>query len=185
MATRNPDNPDRGHVDPGNSPDTTSGTVALPDGLADAIDLTSWANALVNRTKYREPDPDYLARTLLMQTLTAETVEAAFEQGGIRKMQESIPNTPGAGTGPIEIYGLYVAKSDEDDGPGSYMILDTRGLADGVEAKYTTGSQGLQAQVLTMIKLGNWPIRCNIARTDRQDRGGRYMLWMFPPDTEG
>lgn len=185
MATRNPDTNGAGNAEVAPSENAAPGTVALPRDLADVIDLTSWANALINRTKYREPDPDYLARTLLMQTLTADTVEAAFEQGGIRKMQESIPNTPGAGTGPILIYGLYVAKSDEEDGPGSYMILDTRGLADGVEAKYTTGSQGLQAQVLTMIKLGNWPIRCSIGRTDRQDRGGRYMLWMFPPDTEG
>ena len=154
----------------------------LPAALEGKLVLSSWAQSLVNHVPYAEPDPDYLSRMLLVQTLTAETPDAVFEQAGLRKLQEAIPNVPGGSTGPVEIYGLYVTGSDFGEGAPCYMILDTRDLETASEVKYTTGATQLQAQILRLVSFGVWPIRCKITRTERKDRGGRFLFWLFPPD---
>ena len=176
---------------PNTEDDTAHGTVAkpliaegvaLPDDLYGKLDLSVWAESLVNRRPYTEPDPEYLSRMLLTQTLMASDVDAVFAQAGIRKLQEAIPNVPNGGTGPISIYDLYVTGSDFGEGAPCYMILSVRDLETGVESKYTTGASQLQAQILKLISLGNWPIECQIKRTERKDRGGRFLFWLFPPD---
>lgn|SRR5487761_267994 len=168
-------------VPQGTAPALT-GSHPLPEILQGKFELTPWAESLVNRAPYNEPDPDYLSRMLLVQTLTAETAEAVLTQSGIRKLQESIPNVPGASTGPVEIYDLYVTGSDFGEGAPCYMILSVRDLETGFESKYTTGATQLQAQTLKLISLGTWPIRCKITRTERKDKGGRFLFWLFPPD---
>jgi hypothetical protein len=182
MNTRSKQNPDV---------DSTDGTVvkpliaegvALPDDLYGKLDLSVWAESLINRRPYTEPDPEYLSRMLLTQTLMASDVDAVFEQAGIRKLQEAIPNVPNGGTGPITIYDLYVTGSDFGEGAPCYMILSVRDMETGMESKYTTGASQLQAQILKLISLGNWPIKCQIKRTERKDRGGRFLFWLFPPD---
>jgi hypothetical protein len=155
---------------------------AVPDDLYGKLDLSVWANSLINRTPYTEPDPEYLSRMLLTQTLMADDVDAVFAQAGIRKLQEAIPNVPNGGTGPIQIYDLYVTGSDFGEGAPCYMILSVRDLETGMESKYTTGATQLQAQILKLISLGSWPITCQIKRTERKDRGGRFLFWLFPPD---
>lgn len=158
------------------------GAVQLPEILRDKIILSAWANSLVNRVEYMEPDPDYLSRLLITQTLTATSLEAVFEQNQIRGLQKAIPQVPDAGTGPIEIYDLYVTSSDLNEGAPCYMILSCTHLETGEQTKYTTGSQQLQAQVLAALGHGMWPIRCNIKRLDRKDKGGKFLFWMFPPE---
>lgn len=158
------------------------GAENLPATLTESLDLTSWANALVNRTPYEEPDPDYLSRMLIMQTLMAATPDEVLNQNGVRKLQESIPNVPGGGTGPIEITDLYVTSSDFGEGAPCYIIFEATDLETGFKAKYSTGAQQLQAQILSMLKFGQWPIKCNIKRTERKDKGGRFLFWMYPAD---
>ena len=157
-------------------------SVPLPEPLQGLLDLTGWANALVSRTPYKEPDPDYLSRTLLIATLAAETPDQVFEQAGIRKLQEAIPNVPGGTTGPVELHDLYVTGSDFGEGAPVYMVMSLRDLETGFETKYTTGATQLQAQILRLISFGVWPIRCKISRTERKDRGGRFLFWLYPPD---
>lgn len=159
-----------------------AGDAALPEELRGRIVLRDWADSLVNHAKYEEPDPDYLSRTLLLQTLMAETPEAVLTQSGIRKLQESIPNAPGAGTGAVEVTSLYVTGSDFGEGAPCYMIFELTDLETGVPQKYSTGATQLQAQFLRLISLGVWPIRGQIKRTERKDRGGRFLFWFFPPD---
>lgn len=154
----------------------------LPDELQGRLSLSAWAESLVNRVPYAEPDPEYLSHMLLVQTLTAETPDDVLAQAGIRKLQEAIPNVPGAGTGSIAIFDLYVTSSDFGEGAPCYMILSVQDLETSFEAKYTTGAQQLQAQILRLISLGVWPIHGKITRTDRKDRGGRFLFWLFPPD---
>ena len=154
----------------------------LPAQLEGKFTLSAWAESIANRVKYIEPDPDYLSRLLIVQTLTAASQDEVFEQRGIRKLQESVPNVPDAGTGPIIIDDLYIAASDQTDGLPCYMIMGTTHMETGEVAKYTTGAGQLQAQVLASIGFGTWPIPCNIKRIDRKDRGGRYLFWMYPPE---
>lgn len=156
--------------------------VQLPDGLEGNIDLSSWANALYNGTPYREPDEGYLSRLLIRQTLEATSPEQVFTPNDLDGLQKLIPNVPHAGTGPIEINGLYVAKSSMDAGAPCYMIFDYIDLETGAVRKTTTGATQLQAQILRLISFGTWPIRGNIKRTERKDKGGRFLFWLFPPD---
>lgn len=152
----------------------------MPAQLEGKIILSAWADSLVNGTKYAEPDPNYLSRLLVMQTLTAESLDQVFEQGGIQGLQKAIPNVPDAGTGPIMITDLYVTGSDLNEGVPCYVILTTTHMETGTIAKYTTGAQQLQAQILAALSFGHWPIPCEIKRTDRKDKSGKYLFWMFP-----
>ena len=156
--------------------------IALPEDLEDVIDLSSWADALYNGRPYSEPDEGYLSRLLIRQTLEATSPEQVFTPNDLDGLQKIIPNVPGAGTGPIEINGLYVAKSSMDAGAPCYMIFDYADLETGNLRKTTTGATQLQAQVLRLIAFGQWPIRGNIKRTERKDKGGRFLFWLFPPD---
>lgn len=154
----------------------------LPDTLQGIISLDAWAESLVNGKAYDEPYPDYLSKMLLLQTITAESVADVYRQGGLAKLQEAVPNIPGGTTGPIEITDLYVTGSDFGEGVPCYVIVTATSMDTGEQRKYTTGASQVQAQLLRLLSLGVWPIKCQIRRLDRKDRGGRYLFWLFPPD---
>jgi hypothetical protein len=156
--------------------------VALPDELHGLIDLTMWANALVSGTAYDEPDPNYLSRLLITQTLTAVTPAEVVNPNDLNGLQKIIPNVAHACTGPVEITELYVATSDQKDGTPTYLIFGFTDLETGAFRRTTTGASQLQAQFLRLLSLGVWPIRGNIKRLERTDKGGRFLFWMFPPD---
>lgn len=160
------------------------GTIKIPESVSRVIDMRSWALALTTREPYSEPDPDYLSRMLMIQTLSATTMDEAMTQAGISKLRESIPNVPGAGTGPIRITGFYVATSDFDEGFPTYLIIDTVSMVHGLEKRYSTGAGQLQAQLMVALCLGMIPLECEITRTERKDKGGFYMFWLQPPNTE-
>ena len=154
----------------------------LPAELADNLNLSKWAESLVNGAIYTEPDPNYLSRMLIRQTLEATTPEQVFNPNDLDGLQKIIPNVPNAGSGPIEIDGLYVASSAMTEGAPCYMILDFTDLETGVKRKTTTGATQLQAQILRLLGFGIWPIRCQVRRTERKDKGGRFLFWLFPVD---
>src|SRR5260370_32373458 len=64
--------------------------------LHDIIDIQAWVNSLMHGAEYHEPDPDYLSRSLMYQTLTATTTAEFLSQAGSRKLQEAVTDTPGA-----------------------------------------------------------------------------------------
>lgn len=154
----------------------------LPVHLTTSVDITSWASALINGTDYVEPDPDHLSRMMLRQILMSETVEDVYADSGVRKLQEAIPNIPGGTTGPIMVTDLYVARSDQNDGFSCYIIFTAIDIETNHESKYSTGAGGVQTQMLRLISLGEWPLRCQIKRTDRKDRGGRFLFRVYPVD---
>lgn len=158
------------------------GRAPLPEKLQGKLILSDWADALVNHTAYKEVDPDYLSRMLLVQTLTAQTPDEVYEQSGIRKLQELVPNAPGLGTGVCEIVDLYVTSSDFGEGAPCYMIVDIVQDDTGEVTRFSTGATQLQAQIIALLSFGTWPIRCQIKRTERKDRGGRFLFWLFPPE---
>lgn len=159
-----------------------AGEAVTPDQFEGVINFHSWARALLNREDYEEPNENYLATLLMMQTLTSSTIDEVFAQGAVRKLQESVPQVPGASTGPIEIFELYVTGSDFGEGAKTYIIFSARDLETGAETRYSTGSQGIQSQMMALLLMGNWPVRCRIFRLDRKDKGGKYLFWVGPPD---
>lgn len=159
-----------------------AGRHPLPEPLADKMNLSSWAESLANKAPYKEPDPDYLSRMLLVQTLTAATIDEVFAQSSIRKLQELVPNLPGQTTGPGTIIDLYVTGSDFGEGMPCYILVDFLSANTGELTRFSTGASQLQAQILALLSFGRWPIDCEIKRTDRKDRGGRYLFWLSPVD---
>lgn len=157
-------------------------TDLIPDRVNEIIHMEAWASAIVRGTPYREPDPDFIMRMLATQAITAETPEEVFRQAKIVRAQEWITDVPGASTGPIEITDLYVAESDFETGNPSYVIMSCMNLETGEEYKMTTGATNIQATLIGLLANGVWPIRVQIKRGDMKDKGGRYLLFMLPPD---
>lgn len=160
------------------------GTLKIPDAITRVIDVQGWARSVITGEAYTEPDPEYLSRMLLLQTLTSESIEEAMNQQGIHKLQEWIPNVPGAGTSPIEVSGLYVAVSDFDEGLPTYIIVDGINMTTGLRERFSTGAGQLQAQFMVALCLNQFPLKCQVKRTDRKDKGGRYLFWLYPPDQD-
>ena len=148
----------------------------------DNVSLQGWANSLVKGTKYTEPDPDYLARRLLYKTLTATTAEKILSDDAGDGLQKIIPNAPEAGTGPITITDLYVAASDLNEGAPTYILLTYVKMSTGESVTTTTGAQMVQAQLLALVNLGIWPIKCQIRRTDRLGKSDKYLFKLFQAD---
>lgn len=153
-----------------------------PEALARIVNLEGWARAIVYGEKYTEVDPDFISRKLALEIITSGSVEEAFEQSGIKGVQSIVPNKPGGTTGPIEITDLYVTESDFEQGNSCFLILDTVSLETGEQQKMTTGATNIQATMIAVLNNGMWPIRCQFKRGDQKDRGGKYLLFMLPPD---
>lgn len=154
----------------------------LPERVNEIIRFEDWAQAVVYGTPYKEPDPDFISRMLALQAITAGTIEQVWQSAGVKKLQDLIPDTPQATTGPREILDLYVAESDFETGNPCYVIITWLDLELGKEEKVTTGATNIQATLIGLLKFGTWPIRCQVKRGDSKDKGGRYLLLMLPPD---
>jgi len=152
----------------------------LPPEIDGQFTVQDWFTALVTKEKYIEPNPDYMAERMLLLTLFSTTPEQVLTPKDLKGLQDLIPNVPWATTGPIILTDVYVAASDQEDGNTCYMLISYDSLDTGMSTTTTTGATHLQAQVLTLVALGAWPIKCQITRGDRQDKGGRYMFAMTP-----
>lgn len=158
------------------------GESKVPAVISDVVDMTGWAASLVNGMAYEDPDPGYLNRKILLQTLKAATIEEVFADNEMLHMQDWVPDYPGAYVGPLEIDDLYVTGSDFGEGMPCYMIWGGTDLSQDMRFKVTTGATGLQGQTLRLISLGEWPIRCVVKRQPSKDKGGRHLLRMWPPN---
>lgn len=154
----------------------------LPAGFTDIINFGAWAHSVAFGTKYSEPDPDFIARSLAILTMTGQTVEEVLSSHGVSKVQEMVPDTPGGRFGPFELTDLYVASSDFETGNPSYVIISGVHLETGADFRCTTGATNIQATLIGLLELGHWPIRVQFKRGDTKDKGGRYLLFMMPPD---
>lgn len=154
----------------------------LPDDISPIIGFEAWAQSIVYKTPYKEPNPDYISTMLALQSIQGETVEDVFAQANILKAQDIVPNSPGQVWGPFELTSLYVAESDFETGNPCYVILTGFMLDTLAEFKCTTGATNVQATLIGLLKLGHWPIRAKFKRGESKDRGGRYLLNLLPPD---
>lgn len=166
---------------PDNRPKLTAGH-KLPEIVGKVIDFEGWARSVAFRDDYHEPNPDYISMMLAMQSIMANTIEEAFAQGGVVKLQEILFDRPGETTGPIEIHDVYVAESDFETGNPCYVIMTWTDLASGADLKVTTGATNIQATLIGLLKLGMFTIKCQIKRGDSKDKGGKYLLHLLPPD---
>lgn len=154
----------------------------LPERFFKIINPQAWVNAILYGDSYTEPEPDFISRLLAAQSIFADTIEDAFASAGVRKLQNWLPDTPGAEVGPFEITDLYVAKSDYETGNPSYVLITAVMLESGEEVKFSTGATNVQATLIGLLRLGHWPIRAKVKRGDTKDKGGHYLMFLLPPD---
>lgn len=153
---------------------------ALPAELDGLFDLREWFTSLTTGVEYIEPNPDYMSQRMLYLTLMSGTVEDVLTPNQITGLQDLVPNVPGGSTGNITVTDLYVASSDQKDGNKTYILFSYVTEDTMEEVTTTTGATQVQAQLLTLLALGTWPLRVNIKRTERKDRGDRFLFWVHP-----
>jgi len=153
-----------------------------PEHLTPQIDFAAWAKSLITGDKYKEPIEDYISRMLALQSMMADTPEQVFLANNVKGLQEILPDTPGATTGPHEITDLYVASSSMEQGHSTFVIVEWLDMELGTVAKWTTSATNIQASLIGLMKFGTWPVRCQVKRGDSKDKGGRYLMFLLPPD---
>ena len=154
----------------------------LPPELDGLFYIQAWIKALTTNTKYVEPNPDFMQQRMMMNTLSATTVEELLTDQALEGLQHIIPDEAWATTGNIMLTDLYVAASDIEEGAPTYMLLTYVDEATGIETTTSTGATNLQLQFASMLAMGIWPIRGQIKRRDRKDRGGRHLLGFYPAE---
>ncbi len=159
-------------------------TDLLPERINDLINVEAWARSIVYKTKYVEPNPDFISEMLAFKIITATSLDEIFQQAKIEHLQQMVPNTPGANTGAIEITDIYVAASDFEQGNPCYVILTWTDLELGAEHRVGTGATNVQATLIALLANGQWPIRCKIMRGDQKGKGEEYLFFVVPPDQE-
>jgi hypothetical protein len=159
-----------------------NGEVATPPELVGKVDVRNWLISLTTGAEYEEPDENAMAQAIMFESLSITSLDQMWDDGTPQKLQEAIENFPGATTGPVDIVDLIVTGSDYEDGNNTYVIMTLVDVETRVAEKFSTGATTIQADLLRHIGLGVWPIRCQIARTKSKDKGGRYLLKMFPEE---
>lgn len=154
----------------------------FPPALGEFINGHAWANAILTGAKYTEPDPEFISRKLALDAIMAGSVEEVFQNAGILKVQEMVPDSPGASSPPFEVTDLYVAESDYETGNPTYVIIEGTWLNSGNTFKCHTGATNIQATLIGLLANNAWPIRAKFKRGESKDRGGRYLLFLMPPD---
>ena len=156
--------------------------IRVPEAISEIINVPGWIRSILLGRKYEEPDPDFISRMLALQAIEAETTEELFRASGVLKVQEIVPDVPLGEYGPFEITDYYVASSDFETGNPTYVIISGVLLDSGDEFRCTTGATNIQTTLIALIGLNVWPIRAKFKRSEIKDKGGRYLLFLMPPD---
>lgn len=154
----------------------------LPPELNGLIDVREWVKSLTTNCEYKSPNPDYMAQRMMMLTLSATSFEEAMQEVSLDGLQKLIPDAPWQGTGPIMVTELYVAPSEIPEGNKTFMLFTYMSEETGLETTTTTGATKLQLLFAFALASGEWPIRGQIKRTDRKDKGGRHLFNLYPVD---
>jgi hypothetical protein len=154
----------------------------LPEVLEGKIDCRGWLASVLGGMPYQEPDPDFMAREMLLNVFLTEDLNAALTGVEMDGLQDILDNYAGATTGPIRLTDLYVASSNLEDKDGTYVLLSWVSMEDGTFTRTTTGAGGIQIALLRYLAQGIWPIECQIVRDKVTDQGGRHLLKIWPLD---
>jgi hypothetical protein len=150
--------------------------------FAPIADIEKWARSIIFGEKYKEPDPEFIARQLALLKITADSVDDVFSETGVVGLQKLLPDAPEAEFGPFEVLSLYVASSSFEVGNPTFIVLKGMLLADGSTFMTTTGATQVQSTLIGLISNDVWPIRAKFKRGTSKDKGDRYLMFMLPPD---
>lgn len=155
---------------------------ALPERIKATVDIKAWANCLFNQEVYAVADPDEMQRQMLMRFLMAETVEEVLQDQEGYKLQDMVPDVAGASTPPLELTDIGVYPGDLGPTPGTFVVIFATNLETGEEIRFSTSATNVQVQLMKIMTLDTWPIKCRIKRLDAVDQGDRHIFRMVPVD---
>lgn len=154
----------------------------LPAHVTAKIDLGGWMQTVFNKVPYTAMDGEAMNRLMLLSLLEAESVEEVLSESVGEKLQEMVPNAPFASTPPLEIFDVGVYPGDAENEPSTYLVIRATDLDSGEQVRLSTGATNIQVQMMRLLTLGVWPIRCCFKRIDKTDQGGRYIFRISLPD---
>jgi hypothetical protein len=154
----------------------------LPETLEGKIDPKAWLACVVAGVPYVEPDPELIAREMLLNVLLTEDLATALTGAEMDGMQNVVEDFAGATTGPIRITDFYVLSSNLEGRDGCYVILEWVSMETGQVTRCSTGAGTIQMSLIRYLASDIWPIECQIVRDKATDQGGRHLLKIWPVD---
>lgn len=143
---------------------------------ANPIDYRAWVRALITDEAMEETDTEEASLTLVRAILAAETSEAALGVTSVISVKELLGETPGARSNVYEITDVRPMASTFDEGPGSFVVISARDLAEGVDVTLSCGARAVQA-VLMKHKYEAWlPLKAMFTRRLKPTRAGFYPI---------
>lgn len=140
------------------------------------LDLDEWAEALFDVREFPESDPDEQSTTLLASILLAESSEEALAAMQLDRAKLLAGDEPGGHSPLLTIHGARPIRSEYEEGPSCYIIVDYTRKVDGKRGRFTTGARAVQAVILAHIGRGWMPFDAILEIRSQKTRRGYYPL---------
>lgn len=140
------------------------------------ISLSEWAEALFGAREFAEVDPDETSLAMLAQILTATSSEEALASMELDRAKAMCGDEPGGHSPVLTIFGARPMRSEYEEGPNCYVIVDAVRKADGKPARFTTGARAVQAAILAHVANGWVPFDAILSIRSQRTRRGFYPL---------
>lgn len=140
------------------------------------LDLDEWAEALFDVREFPESDPDEQSMALLASILLADSSEEVLAAMQLDRAKIMAGDEPGGHSPLLTIHGARPIRSDYEEGPSCYIIVDYTRKVDGKRGRFTTGSRAVQAAILAHIGRGWMPFDAVLEIRREKTRRGYYPL---------
>lgn len=135
-----------------------------------------WAQTLFNQRDFPDQDPDDVTNAMLASILMSGSSEEALSAMKLDRAKEMCGDEPGGHSPLLIIHGARPMKSDFEEGPPCYAIVDCTVKATGERVRFTTGARAVQAVILAHIGNGWLPFEALLEIRSQRTRRGFYPL---------
>lgn len=140
------------------------------------ISLDEWAEALFSVAEFPDQDPDEATFGMLAQILLANSSSEILASMELDRARALAGDEPGGHSALLVISGARPMKSEFEEGPSCYVIVDASYKADGKPARFTTGARAVQAAILAHAARGWLPFEAVLEIRRRPTRRGFYPI---------
>jgi hypothetical protein len=142
------------------------------------LDMRAWLLAINSTEEYPDEDPEAQATSMLASILFARTSEEALSALQLARAIKLCGDEPGGKSPVLEIRGARPIKSDYEEGPRCYCIVEAVRLVDGESVRFTTGSKAVQTVILKHMFEGWMPFKAMLEIRSQATKRGYHPLNM-------